>query len=102
MAEYVRLHGRNEAGEYLKEIKHSAGTFYLVEYRTTPTYYKIRAKTFDDAVEQIDDGSAIGYDGDSIDAHIESASGYESPYIKRVPFHSTVCNFTKYPDTWKN
>ena len=89
MAEYVRLHSRNEDGEYLKETKHSAETFYLVEYRTTPTYYKILAKTFDDAVEQIDDGSAVGIDGDSIEAHIESASGHESPYLK-------------YPDTWKN
>ena len=57
MASYTQI-TRNEAGEYIRETKHlSPKTFYLVEYATKATYFKVEADTYEEACDNMyDDG----------------------------------------------
>ena len=57
MATYTQI-TRNEDGEYIRETKKSpAKTFYLVEYATIGTYYKVEARSLEEAEEKMyDDG----------------------------------------------
>ena len=59
MATYTQL-TRNEDGEYIRETKNTPETFYLVEYATHATYYKVDANSFEEAVDQINDGQHEG------------------------------------------
>ena len=48
---------RNEAGEYIRETKNAPKTFYLVEYATIATYFKVEAATYEEACDKMyDDG----------------------------------------------
>ena len=63
MAKYTQI-TRNEDGEYIRETKESpAKTFYLVEYSTIATYFKVENvrnyqeaydKMYDDGVESVE------------------------------------------------
>ena len=57
MASYTQI-TRNEAGEYIRETKNSPPkTFYLVEYATKATYFKVEADTYEEARDNMyDDG----------------------------------------------
>ena len=57
MASYTQI-TRNEAGEYIRETKNSSPkTFYLVEYATIATYFKVEATTYEEACDKMyDDG----------------------------------------------
>ena len=56
MGTYTQL-TRNADGEYIRETKNSPETFYLVEYATHATYYKVDAKSYEDACDLIDYGN---------------------------------------------
>ena len=57
MGTYTQL-TRNADGEYISEVKKSPETFYLVEYATHATYYKVdNANSFEDACDLIDYGN---------------------------------------------
>ena len=56
MATYTQL-TRNADGEYIRETKKSPETFYLVEYATHATYYKVDANSYEDACDLIDYGN---------------------------------------------
>ena len=59
MASYTQI-TRNEAGEYIRETKESpTKTFYLVEYATVATYYKVEARDLDEATLTYTDGESI-------------------------------------------
>ena len=82
MATYTQL-TRNEDGEYIREIKNTPETFYLVEYATHATYYKVDATSFEEACAQIDDGQHEGVTSiDRSDVFIDHASGKEDAYIR--------------------
>ena len=60
MTTYTQI-TRNADGEYIRETKKSpAKTFYLVEYATIATYYKVEARSLDEAQDRMynvdDDG----------------------------------------------
>ena len=57
MATYTQI-TRNEDGEYIRETKESpTKTFYLVEYATKATYFKVEADTYEEACDNMyDDG----------------------------------------------
>ena len=57
MTTYTQI-TRNADGEYIRETKKSpAKTFYLVEYATIGTYYKVEARSLEEAEEKMyDDG----------------------------------------------
>ena len=57
MASYTQI-TRNEDGEYIRETKNlSPKTFYLVEYATKATYFKVEADTYEEARDNMyDDG----------------------------------------------
>jgi hypothetical protein len=57
VAKYTQI-TKNEDGEYIRETKDSpAKTFYLVEYATIGTYYKVEARSLEEAEEKMyDDG----------------------------------------------
>ena len=59
MATYTQL-TRNADGEYIRETKKSPETFYLVEYATHATYYKVDAPSYEEACDQIGDGQHEG------------------------------------------
>jgi len=52
MSTYTQI-TRNEDGEYIRETKKSPETFYLVEYATHATYYKVDANSYEDACDLI-------------------------------------------------
>ena len=82
MATYTQL-TRNEDGEYIRETKNSPETFYLVEYSTIATYYKVDATSFEEACDQIDDAQHEGVTSiDRTDVFIDYASGKEDAYIR--------------------
>ena len=82
MATYTQL-TRNDAGEYIRETKNTPETFYLVEYSTIATYYKVDATSFEEACDQIDDGEHEGVVSiDRSDVFIDHASGKEDAYIR--------------------
>ena len=82
MAEYTQL-TRNDAGEYVREIKNTLETFYLVEYSTIATYYKVDAPSFEEAVDQVADGEHEGVTSiDRTDVFIDYATGKEDAYIR--------------------
>jgi hypothetical protein len=56
MGKYTQL-TRNADGEYIRETKNSPETFYLVEYATHATYYKVEARSYEDACDLIDYGN---------------------------------------------
>ena len=56
MGTYTQL-TRNADGEYIRETKNSPETFYLVEYATHATYYKVDANSYEDACDLIDYGN---------------------------------------------
>ena len=48
---------RNADGEYIRETKNAPKTFYLVEYATKATYFKVEANTYEEACAKMyDDG----------------------------------------------
>jgi len=57
LASYTQI-TRNEDGEYIRETKNlSPKTFYLVEYSTIATYFKVEADTYEEARDNMyDDG----------------------------------------------
>ena len=59
MGTYTQL-TRNADGEYIRETKNTLETFYLVEYSTIATYYKVDAPSFEEAVDQVDDAQHEG------------------------------------------
>ena len=82
MATYTQL-TRNEDGEYIRETKNSPETFYLVEYSTIATYYKVDATSFEEASDQIDDGQHEGVTSiDRTDVFIDYATGKEDAYYR--------------------
>ena len=53
MTTYTQI-TRNEDGEYIRETKDSpTKTFYLVEYATIATYYKVKARDLDEAQDRM-------------------------------------------------
>lgn len=57
MGTYTEL-TKNENGEYSRETKNSPETFYLVEYATHATYYKVdNANSYEDACDLIGNGN---------------------------------------------
>jgi len=57
MGTYTQL-TRNADGEYVRETKNSPETFYLVEYATHATYYKVdNANSYEDACDLIGNGN---------------------------------------------
>ena len=86
MATYTQL-TRNEDGKYIRETKNTPETFYLVEYSTIATYYKVDAPSFEEAVDQIDDGQHEGVTSiDRSDVFIDHASGREDTYLRNPDF----------------
>ena len=86
MAKYTQL-TRNKDGSYIREIKNSPETFYLVEYATQATYYKVDATSFEEACDQIDDGQHEGVTSiDRLDVFIDHASGRENTYLRNPDF----------------
>tara|TARA_R110000824_G_C14689144_1_gene621231 strand:- start:44 stop:376 length:333 start_codon:yes stop_codon:yes gene_type:complete len=82
MGTYTQL-TRNADGEYIRETKDTLETFYLVEYSTIATYYKVDAPSFEEAVDQIDDAQHEGVTSiDRSDVFIDHASGKEDAYIR--------------------
>ena len=82
MATYTQL-TRNADGKYIRETKNTPETFYLVEYSTIATYYKVDATSFEAACDQIDDGQHEGVTSiDRSDVFIDHASGKEDAYIR--------------------
>ena len=82
MATYTQL-TRNEDGEYIRETKNAPETFYLVEYATQATYYKVDATSFEEACDQIDDGQHEGVTSiDRTDVFIDYATGKEDAYYR--------------------
>ena len=57
MANYTQI-TRNADGEYIRETKElPTKTFYLVEYATIATYFKVKARDLDEARDNMyDDG----------------------------------------------
>jgi|TARA_B110000285_G_scaffold226257_1_gene285708 hypothetical protein len=52
MGTYTQL-TRNADGEYISEIKKVSETFYVVEYATIATYYKVDAATYEEAEDKV-------------------------------------------------
>ena len=60
MATYTQI-TRNEDGEYIRETKESpTKTFYLVEYATVATYFKVKARDLDEAKWKMYDNHLSG------------------------------------------
>jgi len=75
MGTYTQLVRDDESGTYTRETKHTPETFYLVEYSTIATYYKVDAPSFEEAVDQIDDAQHEGVTSiDRTDVFIDIAS----------------------------
>jgi len=75
MGTYTQLVRDDESGTYTRETKHTPETFYLVEYSTIATYYKVDAPSFGEACDQIDDAQHEGITSiDRTDVFIDIAS----------------------------
>jgi hypothetical protein len=75
MGTYTQLVRDDESGTYTRETKHTPETFYLVEYSTIATYYKVDAPSFEEACDQIDDAQHEGITSiDRTDVFIDIAS----------------------------
>ena len=74
MTTYTQI-TRNEDGEYIRETKDSpTKTFYLVEYATIATYYKVKARDLDEAQDRmynVDDGVESIENPDRIDVMVD-------------------------------
>ena len=72
MATYTQI-TRNEDGEYIRETKESpAKTFYLVEYSTVATYFKLKADTYAEAYDKMyDDGAESVEHPDRFDVMVD-------------------------------
>ena len=74
MASYTQI-TRNEAGEYIRETKDSpTKTFYLIEYATVATYYKVEARDLDEAQDRMynaDDGVESIENPDRLDVMVD-------------------------------
>ena len=74
MATYTQI-TRNEDGEYIRETKDSpTKTFYLVEYATIATYYKVKARDLYEAQDRmynVDDGVESIENPDRIDVMVD-------------------------------
>ena len=58
-------------------------TFYLVEYATVATYYKVEAASRDEATTKMYDGSTEGIQSqDRIDVEIQDADVEDYEYVK--------------------
>ena len=80
MATYTQLTS-NEDGSYIRETKNTPETFYLVEYATIATYFKIVSASLEDACAKITDGTALGVTSiDRSDVFIDHATGKEDAY----------------------
>ncbi len=77
MGTYTQLVRDDESGTYTRETKHTPETFYLVEYSTIATYYKVDAPSLEEAIDRVDDGQ-IEHEGitsiDRTDVFIDIAS----------------------------
>tara|TARA_Y100000310_G_C20571704_1_gene758385 strand:- start:53 stop:334 length:282 start_codon:yes stop_codon:yes gene_type:complete len=90
MGTYTQL-TRNADGEYIRETKDTLETFYLVEYSTIATYYKVDAPSFEEAVDQIDDGQHEGVTSiDRTDVFIDYATGREDAYDRMKQKNSLI------------
>ena len=75
MGMYTQLVRDDESGTYTRETKHTHETFYLVEYSTIATYYKVDAPSFEEACDQVDDAQHEGITSiDRTDVFIDIAS----------------------------
>jgi len=75
MGTYTQLVRDDESGTYTRETKHTPETFYLVEYSTIATYYKVDAPSFEEACDQVDDAQHEGITSiDRTDVFIDIAS----------------------------
>jgi len=74
LASYTQI-TRNEAGEYIRETKDSpTKTFYLIEYATVATYYKVEARDLDEAQDRMynaDDGVESIENPDRLDVMVD-------------------------------
>ena len=74
MATYTQI-TRNADGEYIRETKElPTKTFYLVEYATVATYYKVKARDLDEAQDRmynVDDGVESIENPDRIDVMVD-------------------------------
>ena len=72
MTTYTQI-TRNADGEYIRETKDSlTKTFYLVEYATIGTYYKVKARSLDEARDNMyDDGVESIESPDRIDIVVD-------------------------------
>ena len=74
MANYTQI-TRNADGEYIRETKElPTKTFYLVEYATVATYYKVKARDLDEAQDRmynVDDGVESIENPDRIDVMVD-------------------------------
>ena len=91
MGMYTQLVRDDESGTYTRETKHTPETFYLVEYSTIATYYKVDAPSFEEAVDQIDDAQHEGVTSiDRTDVFIDIAS--EDVYDMVKQKNRRICN----------
>ena len=75
MGTYTQLVRDDESGTYTRETKHTPETFYLVEYSTIATYYKVDAPSLEEAIDRVDDGQHEGITSiDRTDVFIDIAS----------------------------
>ena len=74
MANYTQI-TRNADGEYIRETKElPTKTFYLVEYATIATYFKVKARDLDEAQDRmynVDDGVESIENPDRIDVMVD-------------------------------
>ncbi len=71
MATYTQI-TRNADGEYIRETKKSpAKTFYLVEYATIATYFKVEATTYEEACDKMYDYGESIESPDRIDVVVD-------------------------------
>ena len=75
MGTYTQLVRDDESGTYTRETKHTPETFYLVEYSTIGTYYKVQARSLDEAQDRMynvdDDGVESIENPDRIDVMVD-------------------------------
>lgn len=77
---------RNADGEYIRETKNAPKTFYLVEYATIATYYKVDAATYEEAEDKVYEGRMEGIE--SPDRHeVELQETDKDMYIYQEEKH---------------
>ena len=71
MATYTQI-TRNEDGEYIREVKDSpTKTFYLVEYATVVTHFKVEATSLEEAEEKMYDYGESIESPDRVDVMVD-------------------------------